>query len=209
MAKKKIAVLASGGGTNLQSIIDGIKSRRINNASLEIVISDNGEAYALKRAAANDIEALLLKPGDFNGAEHYNDALVQELAKRNIDLVVLAGYMRILSKAFVKAYKDAIINIHPSLIPSFCGRGYYGERVHKAALGYGVKITGATVHFVDEGTDTGPIILQQAVEVLPGDTVKSLAERVLKTEHLLLPKAIDLFCRGSLEIKGRNVKITV
>ncbi len=209
MAKTEIAVLASGRGTNLQSIIDGIECGNIENANLKFVFSDNEGAYALKRAAAKGIETLHLNPKDFDEKEHYNDVLIEELKKRDIDLIVLAGYMRILSKAFVRAYKDSIINVHPSLIPSFCGIGYYGERVHRAALEYGVKITGATVHFVDEGTDTGPIILQQPVEVLPGDTVESLAKRVLKVEHTLLPRAIDLYCRGCLKIEGRSVKIKV
>lgn len=207
MSEKKIAVLASGRGTNLQSIIDGIESGKVNNAGLEIVVSDNEGAYALKRVAAKGIEALWLDPRAFDGRDSYNDALLKELKKRNIDLVVLAGYMRILTKSFVRGYRNAIINIHPSLIPSFCGKGYYGERVHKEALEYGVKVTGATVHFVDEGTDTGPIILQRAVEVLPEDTVESLAERVLRVEHILLPEGVDLYCRGCLKVEGRRVRV--
>lgn len=207
MGKKKIAVLASGRGTNLQSVMDAIKSGRISNAALRLVVSDNPEAYALERAAGSGIETLWVNPGAYPGREEYNRAIIGELQERKIDLVVLAGYMRILSSDFVRAYKDAIINIHPSLIPAFCGRGYYGERVHREVLEYGVKVTGATVHFVDEGTDTGPIILQQAVEVLPDDTVESLAGRVLEIEHRLLPRAIDLYCRGCLRIEGRRVRI--
>jgi phosphoribosylglycinamide formyltransferase-1 len=207
MGIKKIAVLASGRGTNLQSVMDGIKSGRVKNADLRLVVSDNPKAYALERARASGIEALWINPAAFPGREEYNRELIEQLRKRQVDLVVLAGYMRILSPEFVKAYKNAIINIHPSLIPSFCGKGYYGERVHREALEYGVKVTGATVHFVDEGTDTGPIILQQAVEVLPEDTVESLAERVLKVEHILLPRAVDLYCRGCLKIEGRRVWI--
>ncbi len=207
MSKKKIAVLASGRGTNLQSIIDGVKSGQINNAAIELVISDKKEAYALERAGNNGIEALWIDPGAFPGHAEYNNALLQEMHKREIDLVVLAGYMRILSEGFVKAYKDAIINIHPSLIPAFCGKGYYGERVHMEVLEYGAKVTGATVHFVDEGTDTGPIILQKAVEVDREDTVQSLAKRVLEVEHTLLPLAVDLYCRDRLRIQGRRVDI--
>lgn len=207
MGIKKIAVLASGRGTNLQSVMDGIKSGRVKNADLRLVVSDNPKAYALERARASGIEALWINPAAFPGREEYNRELIEQLRKRQVDLVVLAGYMRILSPEFVKAYKNAIINIHPSLIPSFCGKGYYGERVHREALEYGVKVTGATVHFVDEGTDTGPIILQQAVEVLPEDTMESLAERVLKVEHILLPRAVDLYCRGCLKIEGRRVWI--
>jgi phosphoribosylglycinamide formyltransferase-1 len=187
--------------------MDGIKSGRVKNADLRLVVSDNPKAYALERARASGIEALWINPAAFPGREEYNRELIEQLRKRQVDLVVLAGYMRILSPEFVKAYKNAIINIHPSLIPSFCGKGYYGERVHREALEYGVKVTGATVHFVDEGTDTGPIILQQAVEVLPEDTVESLAERVLKVEHILLPRAVDLYCRGCLKIEGRRVWI--
>ena len=207
MAIKRIAVLASGRGTNLQAVMDGIKSGRVRNADLRVVVSDNPKAYALERARASGIEALWINPAAFPGREEYNRELIGQLKKRQVDLVVLAGYMRILSSEFVRAYKDAIINVHPSLIPSFCGKGYYGERVHREALEYGVKVTGATVHFVDEGTDTGPIILQQAVEVLPEDTVESLAERVLEVEHLLLPRAVDLYCRGCLKIEGRRVWI--
>jgi phosphoribosylglycinamide formyltransferase-1 len=207
MEIKRIAVLASGRGTNLQAVMDGIKSGRVKNADLRLVISDNPKAYALERARASGIEALWINPAAFPGREEYNRELIGQLKKRQVDLVVLAGYMRILSSEFVRAYKDAIINVHPSLIPSFCGKGYYGERVHREALEYGVKVTGATVHFVDEGTDTGPIILQQAVEVLPEDTVESLAERVLEVEHLLLPRAVDLYCRGRLKIEGRRVWI--
>jgi len=207
MAEKRIAVLASGRGTNLQSVIDGIKNGNINNAALQLVVSDNERAYALERAMANGIEALWINPRTFKGSEDYNDAILEALRKRRIDLVVLAGYMKILSAAFVRAYRDAIINIHPSLIPSFCGSGYYGERVHREVLEYGVKVTGATVHFVDEGTDTGPIILQQAVEVLQEDTVDSLAKRVLRIEHILLPRAVDLYCRGCLRKEERRVII--
>lgn len=208
MAKTKIAVLASGRGTNLQSLIDGIKNKRINNSEIKLVVSDKPKAYALERAIKNGIEALWINPEVHEGCQKYNEAIVRQLKKRDIELVVLAGYMRILSEAFVRQYKDAIINIHPSLIPAFCGKGYYGERVHREVLKYGVKVTGATVHFVDEGTDTGPIILQQVIEVCQRDTVESLAKRVLQIEHSLLPRAVDLYCRGCLKIKGRRVIIS-
>jgi phosphoribosylglycinamide formyltransferase-1 len=208
MAQTKIAVLASGRGTNLQSLIDGVKNGQINNADLQLVVSDKEKAYALERATNNGIEALWINPRAFADYEEYNNAILLELKKRQTDLVVLAGYMKILSASFVRTYKDAIINIHPSLIPAFCGRGYYGERVHREVLEYGVKVSGATAHFVDEGTDTGPIILQQAVEVHQDDTAQSLAQRVLQVEHALLPRAVDLYCRGCLRIEGRRVMVT-
>ena len=207
MAKTKIAVLASGRGTNLQSVIDGIKNGIVGNADLRLVVSDKEKAYALERARISGIEALWINPRAYESDEGYNNAILRELKDRDIDLVVLAGYMRILSKSFVRAYKNAIINIHPSLIPSFSGRGYYGERVHREVIEYGVKVTGATVHFVDEGTDTGPIILQQAVQVLGEDTPESLAKRVLEVEHALLPRAVDLYCRGCLRMEGRKVLV--
>ncbi|MBA1336694.1 MAG: Phosphoribosylglycinamide formyltransferase [Firmicutes bacterium] len=207
MEYKRIAVLASGRGSNLQSVIDGIESGYINNAKIMTVISDNREAFALERARAKGIEGLWLNPGDFASYEDYNNSIIEKLENLHIDLVVLAGYMKILSKGFVQTFQNRIINIHPSLIPSFCGVGYYGEKVHRAVLEYGVKITGATVHFVDEGADTGPIILQEAVKVYQDDTVGSLAKRVLEVEHRLLPEAVRLFCNEMLCIDGRRVYI--
>lgn len=206
MSLVNIGVLISGGGTNLQSIIDNIKSGRIKG-QIKIVISNRKEAYGLERAKNSGIEALYIDRGKFNTEEAYNEKILEEFEKRNIELVVLAGYLKVLSKDFVERYKERIINIHPSLIPSFCGKGCYGERVHQMVLDYGVKVTGVTVHFVDEGTDTGPIILQRAVEVKDEDTVDILKERVLAVEHELLPKAVELFCENKLTIKGRKVII--
>ena len=206
MSSVNIGVLISGGGTNLQSIIDNIKNGRIKG-EIKIVISNIKEAYGLERAKNSGIEALYIDRKKFNTEEAYNERLLEEFEKRNIDLVILAGYLKVLSKDFVERYKGRIINIHPSLIPSFCGKGCYGEKVHQMVLDHGVKVTGVTVHFVDEGTDTGPIILQRAVEVKDEDTVDSLKERVLAVEHELLPKAVELFCENKLTIEGRKVII--
>lgn len=200
-----IGVLISGNGTNLQAIIDGI-DKGIINGKIKIVISNRKDAYGLIRAKNANIQSLYLDPKDCD-AETYDQKILHELKKRDVDLVVLAGYLRILSKEFIEEYKNRIINIHPSLIPSFCGKGYYGDRVHRAVLDYGVKYTGATVHFVDEGTDTGPIILQEVVKVDDNDTVEILKEKVLKVEHKLLVQAIKLFCENKLSIKGRLVRI--
>jgi phosphoribosylglycinamide formyltransferase-1 len=207
MEHKRIAVMASGRGTNLQSVIDSIKSGFITNADLVAVVSDNRDAFALERARKNRIEALYIDPSGYQNSVEYHRQVAEELKSRDVDLVVLAGYMRILSEGFVQAFKNRIINIHPSLIPSFCGKGFYGARVHRAVLDYGVKVTGATVHFVDEGTDTGPIILQEAVPVMPDDDVEHLAARVLEVEHRLLPQAINLYCNDMLRIDGRRVHI--
>ena len=206
MSSVNIGVLISGGGTNLQSIIDGINCGDIRG-QIKLVISNKKEAYGLKRAQNAGIEAIYIDRKKFATEELYNKKLIEELEGRNIDLIVLAGYLKVLSKNFVGRYKNRIINIHPSLIPSFCGKGFYGEKVHRMALDYGVKITGATVHFVDEGTDTGPIILQKSVEVKDDDTVDSLKERVLDIEHQLLPEAVKLFCEDRLTIKNRRVII--
>ena len=188
-----IAVLISGGGTNLQSLIDNIDAGSING-EIKIVISNRKDAYGLVRAEKAGIEALYIDPSGLSD-EEYNRKIIKELEKRNIELVVLAGYLKILSKEFIQKYNKKIINIHPSLLPKFGGKGYYGERVHKAVLESGEKTTGATVHFVDEGTDTGPIILQKTVEVKEDDTVESLQKRVLELEHRLLPEAVRLICK--------------
>lgn len=188
-----IAVLISGGGTNLQSLIDNIDMGNING-KIKIVISNRKDAYGLVRAEKAGIEALYIAPSGLSD-EEYNRKVIEELEKRNIELVVLAGYLKILSKEFIRKYNKKIINIHPSLLPKFGGKGYYGERVHKAVLESGEKTTGATVHFVDEGTDTGPIILQETVEVREDDTVESLQKRVLELEHRLLPEAVKLICK--------------
>ena len=204
----KLAVLVSGGGTNLQAIIDAIGAGTITNAKIDVVISNNANAYALERAKNHGIEGLCISPKDFESREQFNDVLTQTIIDRGIDLVVLAGYLVIIPPQLIAAYKNRIINIHPSLIPSFCGTGYYGLKVHEAALKRGVKVTGATCHFVDEGTDTGPIILQKAVEILPGDTPKSLQQRVMEqAEWVIMPKAIDLIANGKVSVEDGTVKI--
>ena len=174
----KLAVLVSGGGTNLQAIIDAIENGAITNAKIELVISNNKNAFALERAARSGIPARCISPRDYNSREQFEEELLETLLERQVDLVVLAGCLVVIPEKMVDAFKNRIINIHPSLIPSFCGTGYYGLKVHEEALRRGVKITGATVHFVDKGTDTGPIILQKAVEVQPEDTPASLQLRV-------------------------------
>ena len=205
----KLAVLVSGGGTNLQAIIDAIGAGTITNAKIDVVISNNANAYALERAKDHGIEGMCISPKSYESREQFNDALTQTIADRGIDLVVLAGYLVIIPPQLIAAYKNRIINIHPSLIPSFCGTGYYGLKVHEAALARGVKVTGATCHFVDEGTDTGPIILQKAVEILPGDTPKSLQQRVMEqAEWVIMPKAIDLIANGKISVEDGVVKIS-
>ncbi|MDN5331240.1 MAG: phosphoribosylglycinamide formyltransferase 1 [Tepidanaerobacteraceae bacterium] len=206
MPALKLGVLVSGSGTNLQAIIDSIKTGKLN-ASIEIVISSREDAYALKRARDNNIESVAICPERYASKTEYEEAMIEKLREAKVELVVLAGFIKVLSPHFVRAFAGRIINIHPSLIPAFCGKGYYGLRVHKAVLEYGVKVTGATVHFVDEGTDTGPIILQKAVEVRDDDTPEILAKRVLEVEHELLPEAIRLFAEGKLEVVGRRVLI--
>lgn len=200
MRKVRIGVLVSGGGTNLQSLLDGIAGGGING-EVVVAISDRPEAYALERARHHGIKAVYI------GRENCGRGLREELDAMKVELVVLAGFLTILDRDFVRTYEGRIMNIHPSLIPSFCGKGFYGERVHKAAVEYGVKVSGATVHFVDEGTDSGPIILQEAVAVDGADTAESLAAKVLKLEHKLLPAAVGLYCGGKLKIEGRKVKI--
>ena len=197
----KMAVLVSGGGTNLQAIIDAIESGKITNAEISVVISNNAGAYALKRAEKYGIEARCISPKQYESRQAFNEALLAALQSYQVDLVVLAGCLVVIPEIMVKAYPNRIINIHPALIPSFCGTGYYGLKVHEAVLARGVKVTGATVHFVDEGTDTGPILLQKAVEVKEGDTPEILQRRVMEeAEWVLLPKAIDML--ANQEEKG-------
>lgn len=204
----KTAVLVSGGGTNLQAIIDGIAKGMISNTSIEMVISNNKNAYALTRAREHGIEALAISPKDFETREDFNEALFQTLTEREIDLVVLAGCLVVIPEKIIKHFRNRIINIHPSLIPSFCGTGCYGLKVHEKALERGVKITGATVHFVDEGTDTGPIILQKAVEIQEEDTAKTLQQRVMEeAEWKILPRAIDLIAQGKVSVVDGKVRI--
>ena len=205
----KIGVLVSGSGTNLQAIIDNIKSGFIA-AEISVVISNRKSAYGLERAKGEGIPAQFISKKQAGNLVNFNKEIISSLQYHNVDLVVLAGYLSILSEEFISTYRNKIINIHPALIPSFCGAGYYGLNVHQAALDYGVKLSGATVHFVDEGTDTGPIILQKTVEVLNDDTAESLQQRVLKVEHELLPLSIKLFCESKLQIiKKENSKTKV
>ncbi len=193
----RVGVMVSGGGTNLQAILDAIDSGAIRGASIEAVISNNPGAYALERAKSRGIEAVCLSPKSFESREQFNEALLAKTDEYNLDLIVLAGFLVTIPGAMIQKYRNRIINIHPSLIPSFCGVGYYGLKVHEAALKRGVKLTGATVHYVDEGVDSGPIILQKAVEVLPGDTPEILQRRVMEeAEWKILPEAIDMIANG-------------
>lgn len=192
-----IGVLISGGGTNLQSIIDETKSGGING-TVKLVISNKENAYGLERARLSKIKAVY---------ETDEDKIIELLKENNIDLIVLAGYLKIITPKFVDEFRNKIINIHPSLIPSFCGKGYYGEKVHQGVIDYGAKVTGATVHFVDEGADTGAIIMQETVNVEQDDDAKSLAKRVLEVEHRILKESIRLFCENKLSIQGRRVFI--
>lgn len=197
----RIGVMVSGGGTNLQAILDAIDGGKITNAKVEVVISNNPGAYALERAKNHGIEALCLSPKTFENREAFNKALVAVVDERQLDLIVLAGFLVKIPELMIEKYEHRIINIHPSLIPSFCGVGYYGLKVHEAALARGVKITGATVHFVDGGMDTGPIILQKAVEVLDGDTPEALQRRVMEqAEWVILPRAIDMIANGKVTV---------
>ncbi len=196
----RIGVLVSGGGTNLQAIFDAMDNGKIRNAGVEVVISNNEGAYALERAKKHGVDGLCISPKNFADREQFYRALLDKLEEYSLDLIVLAGYLVTIPPAMIARYKNRIINIHPSLIPSFCGVGYYGLKVHEAALARGVKITGATVHFVDEGMDSGPIILQKAVEVLPGDTPKVLQQRVMEqAEWVILPQAIDRIANGEMD----------
>ena len=202
----RLAVLVSGGGTNLQAIMDAIQDKKITNAEIITVISNNAGAYALKRAKDYGCEALLLSPKDYTDREDFNEALLKALNERKIDLVVLAGYLVVVPPCVIQAYENRIINIHPSLIPSFCGTGCYGLHVHEKALARGVRISGATVHFVDEGTDTGPIIMQKAVAVEQGDTPKKLQQRIMEeAEWVILPETINLIANGRVHVDGRKV----
>ena len=195
----KVAVLVSGGGTNLQAIIDAVRDGEITNAKIDLVVSNNKNAYALERAKNAGIEAMCISPKDYVSREDFHVALTETLKNAEIDLVVLAGYLVAIPEMLVKEFPNRIINVHPSLIPSFCGVGYYGLKVHEAALARGVKVTGATVHFVDCGMDTGPIILQKAVEIEEGDTPEILQRRVMEqAEWIILPRAIDMIANGKV-----------
>ena len=196
----KTVVCVSGGGTNLQAIIDGIERRDITNTQIVRVISNNRHAYALERARKAGIEAVCVSPGDYGDRAQFNEALIRQIDAASPDLIVLAGFLVVIPPELIRKYRNKIINIHPSLIPSFCGTGYYGLKVHEAALARGVKIIGATVHFVDEGTDTGPIIMQKAVAVQPDDTPETLQRRVMEeAEWVILPRTVDLIANGRVK----------
>lgn len=204
----RVGILVSGGGTNLQAIIDGIDNGIITNTEIEVVISNNKNAYALERARNHGIEAVCISPKDYEDRSLFNEALIDKLDEYNLDLIVLAGCMVVLPETLIRKYTNKIINIHPALIPSFCGTGYYGLRVHEKALERGVKLTGATVHFVDAGTDTGPIIMQKAVEVMEDDTPETLQRRVMEqAEWKIMPMAIDLIANGAVSVVDGKVKI--
>ena len=204
----RVVVMVSGGGTNLQAIIDSVKDGTIANTQIVGVISNNKNAYALKRAEENDIPSVCVSPKDFETRDIFNEKLLEAVDSYEPDLVVLAGFLVVIPPEMIKKYENRMINIHPSLIPSFCGKGYYGLKVHEAALARGVKVVGATVHFVDEGTDTGPIILQKAVEVQQGDTPEVLQRRVMEqAEWKILPKAIDLIANGKVRVDDHKTTI--
>ena len=193
----KIGVLISGGGTNLQAVIDGCENKSING-EVRVVISNKENAYGLERARNHKIKAI---------CEKDENKIIEILKENEVELVILAGYLKIVSPKLVNEYRNKIINIHPSLIPAFCGKGYYGEKVHQGVIDYGAKVPGATVHFVDEGADTGPIIMQKTVEVKQDDDAKKLAERVHEVEHEILTKSISMFCENKLTVNGRRVYI--
>ena len=201
---KNIAVLVSGGGTNLQALIEGTEKNLING-KVSVVISNRKNAYGLERAKLHNIESIYIR-GDNISVEEFDEKLIKELKSRNIDLVVLAGFLKILGRDFIKTFENKIINIHPSLIPSFCGDGFFGIKVHEKALEYGVKISGATTHFVSEIPDEGPIIMQKSLEVFDEDTPESLQRRVLNIEHEILVESIREFCNDNLKVIGRIVK---
>ena len=204
----KVGVLVSGGGTNLQAILDAIDSGKITNAEVSLIISNNPGAYALERAKKHNIEAVCISPKQFENREEFHKALLAKLKESGVDLIVLAGLLVAIPSMIVEAFPNKIINIHPSLIPSFCGVGYYGLHVHEKALARGVRVTGATVHFVDTGTDTGPIILQKAVKIKSDDTPEILQRRVMEeAEWKILPKAINLIANGKVTVTDGKVQI--
>ena len=205
---KNIVVLVSGGGTNLQALIDAEKAGNILGGKITCVISSNSSAYALERAKNNDISTRVIPRKDYSDSKSYSMAILNALDEEQADLVVLAGFMTILDECVTSKYAYKIINVHPALIPSFCGEGYYGLHVHEAALAYGVKVTGATVHFVNEEPDGGPIVLQKAVDIQEGDTPEILQKRVMEqAEWKILPQAVSLVCQDKLTVEGRIVHI--
>lgn len=208
MSVKRIAVLVSGGGTNLQALIDAQRRGEIVNGEIAAVIASKPGVYALERAKRAGIPGYVVARKDYPSSQAMTAALVDKLKSLDIDLVVLAGFMVILTEEMVRAYPNAILNVHPALIPSFCGEGYYGLHVHEKALEYGVKVSGATVHFVSEECDGGPIILQKAVDIQDGDTPETLQRRIMEqAEWVVLPRAVSLFCQGRLKVEGRTVRI--
>lgn len=204
----RIVVCVSGGGTNLQAVMDGIEQGAIRDVQIVRVISNNRNAYALERAEKAGIEGVCVSPRDYDDRERFNEAFLASVKEAEPDLIVLAGFLVVIPPQLIRNYENRIINIHPSLIPSFCGTGYYGLKVHEAALARGVKVTGATVHFVDEGTDTGPIIMQKAVAVQEGDTPESLQRRVMEeAEWIILPRSIELIAEGRVTVADGHVRI--
>ena len=204
-----VVVLVSGGGTNLQAIIDAVESGGITNTRIAGVISNNKNAYALERAKKHGIESRCVSPKDFTSREEFNERFQEAVEEWKPDLIVLAGFLVVIPPSMIERYRNRIINIHPSLIPAFCGTGFYGLKVHEAALKRGVKVVGATVHFVDEGTDTGPIILQKAVELEPQDTQEILQRRVMEqAEWKILPEAIDLIANGKVSVSGGRADVS-
>lgn len=205
---KNITVLVSGGGTNLQALIDAQANGEIKNGKINCVISSNPDAYALERAKKANIKTVVINRKEYTNSAEFDEAIFSALKQQNSDLIVLAGFMYILGGSITDYYENKIINVHPALIPSFCGEGFYGLRVHNAALSYGVKLTGATVHFVNEQADAGPIILQKSVDILEGDTAEILQKRVMEqAEWKILPKAVSLFCEDKLVVTDNKVTI--
>lgn len=205
----RVVVCVSGGGTNLQAILDAIDNHTITNTEVVAVVSNNANAYALERAREHGIEGVCVSPKQFENREKFNESFLEKIESYQPDLIVLAGFLVVIPERMIQKYRNRIINIHPSLIPSFCGTGYYGLKVHEGALARGVKVTGATVHFVDEGTDTGPIILQQPVMVEADDTPQVLQRRVMEqAEWKILPQAIDLIAGGRVKVSDGKVVIT-
>ena len=204
----RVLVCVSGGGTNLQAVIDAIDNKTITNTEIVRVISNNPGAYALERAKNHGIDAVCVSPKEYETRAAFHEAFLRAVDEAQPDLIVLAGFLVVIPEEMIVKYRNRIINIHPSLIPSFCGTGYYGLKVHEGALARGVKVTGATVHFVDEGTDTGPIIFQKAVEILDGDTPEVLQRRVMEqAEWIIMPKAIDAIANGRVQITDGKVQV--
>ncbi len=207
MKKTNIVIMISGGGTNLQALIDKIHNNKDIDGYIKLVISNNENAYGLTRAKNSGIETVVINKSQYNSASQYEKALINILKKAGADLIVLAGYLAFVPDKIIEIYENRIINIHPSLIPSFCGKGFYGKKVHEAAINKGVKVSGATVHFVNKVLDSGPIIIQRCVDVDFNDTVESLQKKVLEIEHEILPLAVKLFIENRIKVIGNRVKV--